>query len=386
MNERPDLSVDEMLRYSRHLNLPGFSQSEQLKLKAARVLVVGTGGLGAPVLQYLTAAGVGTIGLIDFDVVDVSNLQRQVLFSTHDVGKNKVEVAEKRLKALNPHVDLIVYNESLDSSNALEILKDFDIVADGTDNFPTRYLINDACVLLGKTNVHASVFRYEGQVSVFNYPGNNDERGPNYRDLFPNPPAPEFVSSCAEGGIIGVLPGIIGSMQALEIIKILIGKGQVLSGKVFIFDALSMNSRVLKFKKNPENPVSGNNRSITTLIDYEEFCGHHQQAEQHQAIDVAALYNWLSDDTKEFQLIDVREAVEFEAGNIGAESMPLSILESLVEHIQKDTPVVIHCKSGARSKKAISLLSKKYDYTNLYNLKGGIVAWKEKYALDLIVI
>lgn len=386
MNAKPDLSADEVLRYSRHLNLPDFSQSEQLKIKAASVLVVGTGGLGAPVLQYLTAAGVGTIGLIDFDVVDVSNLQRQVLFSTNDVGKSKVEVAEKRLKALNPHLNFVVYNEPLNSGNALEILKDFDIIADGTDNFPTRYLINDACVLLEKINVHASVFRYEGQVSVFNYPGQNGERGPNYRDLFANPPAPEFVSSCAEGGIIGVLPGILGSMQALEIIKIVIGKGQVLSGKVFIFDALSMHSRILSFDKNSKNPISGDNPTITALIDYEEFCGHNQQSEQHKAIDVVKLKEWLAVPGTEFQLIDVREKMEYETGNIDAESMPLSILESSVKNISKDKPVVIHCKSGARSKKAISLLSKKYGYTNLYNLTGGIVAWKEKYAPDLIVL
>ncbi|MEL6561126.1 MAG: molybdopterin-synthase adenylyltransferase MoeB [Bacteroidota bacterium] len=386
MNEKSDFSADELLRYSRHLNLPDFSQSEQLKLKSARVLVVGTGGLGAPVLQYLTAAGVGTIGLIDFDVVDVSNLQRQVLFSTNDVGKSKVEVAKRRLRALNPHLNFVVYNQPLNSENALEILEDFDIIADGTDNFPTRYLINDACVLLGKINVHASVFRYEGQVSVFNYPDQNGERGPNYRDLFANPPAPEFVSSCAEGGIIGVLPGILGSMQALEILKIIIGKGQILSGKIFIFDALSMHSRVLGFKKNAENPISGENPTITELIDYEEFCGHNQQSEQHRAIDVAKLQEWLAGSPVEFQLIDVRETTEYEVGNIGAESMPLSVLESLTEKIATDRPVVIHCKSGARSKKAISLLSKKYGYANLYNLTGGILAWKEKYAPDLIVL
>ena len=381
-----NLTSSELLRYSRHLNLPEFETSHQQKLKDAKVLVVGTGGLGAPLLQYLVAAGVGTIGLIDYDVIDISNLQRQVLFSTEDIGKSKTEVASEKLKALNPNINVLVYDEKLDSSNAMDIVAEFDVVADGTDNFPTRYLVNDACVLLKKVNVHASVFRFQGQVSVFNMPLKDGKRGPDYRDLFASPPPPEMVSSCAEGGVLGVLPGIMGSFQALEVIKVITGIGEVLSGKLLIIDTLTMNNNLLKFSKNPDNPVSGDNPSITQLIDYEEFCGHTAQKESPSEIDVSTLHDWSNKNSEEFQLIDVRETHEYEAGNINGETIPLSVLETMIDHISQDKKVVIHCKSGARSKKAISLLQKKYKFGNLYNLKGGILAWKDKYAPDLVVI
>lgn len=386
MDTKSTLSSQELLRYSRHLNLPDFGIAEQQKLNSAKVLVVGTGGLGSPVLQYLTAVGIGTIGLIDFDVVDLSNLQRQVLFTTDDVGKSKVFVAEKRLKAINPHIHFTTYNEALNNGNAIEIIKDFDIIVDGTDNFPTRYLINDACVLLNKVNVHASVFRYEGQVSVFNFQNNDGSRGPNYRDLFPKPPAPEFVSSCAEGGILGVLPGILGSIQALEVIKIIINNGETLSGRLFIFDAKSLNTRILKFNKNPENPISGDNPSITSLIDYKDFCGHNNsQTENLLSVNVETLKEWQQNDPYGYQLIDVREAHEYTLGNISGDLLPLSDLENLIDKISQEKKVVVHCKSGARSRKAITLLTKKYKLKKLYNLEGGIVAWKNKYDPDLSV-
>ncbi|MEM9326333.1 MAG: molybdopterin-synthase adenylyltransferase MoeB [Bacteroidota bacterium] len=374
------LSIQEQARYSRHLNLPQFGIATQEKLKSSRVLVVGTGGLGAPLLQYLTAAGVGTIGVVDFDVVDESNLQRQVLFGTSDIGKDKTSVAIERLKDQNPHVKFIEYKTRLDSSNALEIVRDYDVIADGTDNFPTRYLVNDACVLAGKTNVYASIFQFEGQVSVFNHLVDG-ERGPNYRDLFPSPPPPGMVPSCAEGGVLGVLPGIVGSIQAAEVIKVLTGIGSALVGRLFVFDALDFSARTLNVRKDPSNPISGSNPTIHALIDYEEFCGMK---------DEVAWIEWSVDQLRarrdEVILIDVREPYEYEAANIGGQLIPMGKLEEHLDEIPTRGHVVVHCKAGGRSAKAIQMLSEKHGYANLINLQGGILAWKERYNPDLAVI
>ena len=363
-------SKEELERYSRHLIIPEFNIEGQRKLKSARVLVVGTGGLGSPLLLYLTAAGVGTIGILDFDVVDDSNLQRQVLFSVDDVGNPKVEAAKKRLVGLNPHVNFIVHNIMLTSDNALDIIKDYDLVADGTDNFPTRYLVNDACVILGKPNVYASIFRFEGQVSVFNYKG-----GPHYRDLFPSPPPPGLVPSCAEGGVIGVLPGIIGSLQANEVLKILSGIGDTLSGRLFLFDALTFETRTLKVHKNPETP------EIKELIDYDQFCGLNLNGkankEDVKEITVEEL-KALQDSKEEYQLIDVREAYEYDICNLEGELIPLGAILDSVEKIASNKKVIVHCRSGARSATAITQLERKYNFDNLYNLKGGILAWADR--------
>src|SRR5687768_10473974 len=268
-----EFSKEELARYNRHIIIPEFGLESQQKLKAAKVLVVGSGGLGSPVLLYLAAAGVGTLGIIDFDVVDDSNLQRQILFGVESVGIPKVEAAKQRLVALNPHINIRLYNEQLTSKNALDIIRDYDVVADGTDNFPTRYLVNDACILTGKPNVYASIFQFEGQVSVFNYRNAKGEVGPNYRDLYPTPPPPGLVPSCAEGGVLGVLPGIIGSMQASEVIKVITGVGETLSGRFFIFDALNFETRTFKISRRDDNPINGKNPTIKDLIDYEQFCG-----------------------------------------------------------------------------------------------------------------
>ena len=272
-DQAPLFTKEELARYNRHIIIPGFGMEAQQKLKKAKVLVIGSGGLGSPVLLYLAAAGVGTLGIVDFDVVDDSNLQRQVLFGIDEIGKPKVEAARRRLAALNPYIQLNIYNTHLNSSNALDIVKDYDVIADGTDNFPTRYLVNDASVLLGKPNVYASIFQFEGQVSVFNYTDSNGNTGPNYRDLYPTPPPPGLVPSCAEGGVLGVLPGIIGSLQALEVIKVITGVGETLSGRFYIFDAVNFESRTFNIKRREDNPVNGKNPTITALIDYEQFCG-----------------------------------------------------------------------------------------------------------------
>ena len=362
------LSPEELARYSRHIVIPEFNIEGQQKLKAAKVLVVGSGGLGSPLLLYLTAAGVGTIGIIDHDVVDDSNLQRQVLFTVNDIGQSKAETAKTRLQQLNPHVKFNVYNKAFTSDNALEIIKDYDVVADGTDNFPTRYLVNDACVLSNKVNVYASIFRFEGQVSVFNFLNENNERGPNYRDLFPTPPPPGMVPSCAEGGVLGVLPGIIGSMQASEVIKVIAGVGEPLSGRLFLFDAASFTARVLKIKKN-------DNTAITELIDYDQFCGISVGKEKKiKEITVQALKDW-QDGGKDFQLIDVREPYEYEIANLGGQLIPLTTILDNVDLISKEKNVIIHCKSGARSAAAIELLKDVFPFENLYNLKGGILAY-----------
>ncbi len=379
-----DLSIEEKIRYSRHLNLPQFGVAAQQKLKESSVLVVGTGGLGAPLLQYLTAAGVGKIGIMDFDDIDTSNLQRQILFGTSDVGKRKTEVAHKRLKDLNPYVEFKIFDEPLNSENALEIIKDYDVVADGTDNFPTRYLVNDACVLNGKVNVYASIFQYEGQVSVFNLE-KNGQRGPNYRDLYPTPPPPGLVPSCAEGGVLGVLPGIVGSIQAMEVIKVLTGLGTPLSGKLFLFDALDFTTRKLNVRKDDDNPLTGNNPTITQLIDYDEFCGINPVSKSVKSISIEELKRMQSEKI-DFVLIDVREPHEYELGNIGGKLIPLSNIIKENALIPKDGTVIVYCKSGARSAKAIEQLDQKLGYTNLLNLDGGILAWKNAFAPELKVV
>ncbi|MEM7551050.1 MAG: molybdopterin-synthase adenylyltransferase MoeB [Bacteroidota bacterium] len=373
-------SKEELERYSRHLIIPDFNIEGQRKLKSAKVLVVGTGGLGSPLLLYLTAAGVGTIGIVDFDVVDETNLQRQVLFTVDDVGKPKSEVAKRRLSALNPNVNLIVHNTQLTSENALDIIKDYDVVADGTDNFPTRYLVNDACVLLDKVNVYASIFRFEGQASVFNYKDKEGKLGPNYRDLFPTPPPPGLVPSCAEGGVIGVLPGILGSLQANEVIKVIAGVGEPLSGRLFLFDALTFETRTLKVHRDPENPLNGKNPSQTGLIDYDQFCGienGNKSGIKTKEISVGELQELRQNDA-DFQLIDVREPYEYEIAKIDGKLIPLGEIEGHVNEIASDKQVVVHCRSGVRSAKAIKLLEKKYGFTNLYNLKGGILAYADE--------
>jgi molybdopterin/thiamine biosynthesis adenylyltransferase/rhodanese-related sulfurtransferase/molybdopterin converting factor small subunit len=374
---------EELARYNRHIIIPGFGMEAQLKLRAAKVLVIGSGGLGSPVLLYLAAAGVGTIGIVDFDVVDDSNLQRQVLFGVDEIGKPKVEAARRRLEGLNPYINLHIYNTHLNSQNALEILKDYDVIADGTDNFPTRYLVNDASVLLGKPNIYASIFQFEGQVSVFNYRNAQGELGPNYRDLYPTPPPPGLVPSCAEGGVLGVLPGIIGSLQALEVIKVITGIGDTLAGRFYIFDALNFESRTFTIRRRKDNPVNGENPTITALIDYEQFCGMRAVEERHlKEITAKELYDWQVRGEK-FQLIDVREPHEYDIVNIGAELIPLGSVAANSEKIDRDIPVVVHCKVGGRSAKAIRELEEKFGFNNLYNLKGGILAYIDEVQPEL---
>lgn len=382
-NQQQLFTKDELARYNRHIIIPDFGIDAQAKLKKAKVLVIGSGGLGSPLLLYLAAAGVGTLGIVDFDVVDDSNLQRQVLFGVEDVGQPKTEAAKKRLQSLNPFIQINTYNTRITSANILEILNDYDLVADGTDNFPTRYLVNDAAVLSGKPNVYASIFQFEGQVSVFNYKDENGNTGPNYRDLYPLPPPPGLVPNCAEAGVLGVLPGIIGSLQGLEVIKVITGIGETLSGRFFNFDALTFETRTFNIKRNPENPLNGKNPTIKTLIDYEAFCGIKGQDENPlKEISVKELYEWqVSGD--DYQLIDVRELHEFEIANIGGELFPLSTVTSVADKISRNKKVVIHCKMGGRSAKAIRQLQEEFGFDNLYNLKGGIIAWIDEIQPEL---
>ncbi|MDE3105482.1 MAG: molybdopterin-synthase adenylyltransferase MoeB [Acidobacteriota bacterium] len=391
-NELPKLSNDEIARYSRHLILPEVGLEGQQKLKAARVLCVGTGGLGAPLALYLAAAGIGTLGLIDFDVVDKSNLQRQVIHSTHTVGMLKVDSAEKMLLGLNPNLNVVKYNTMLTSANALEIFKDFDIIADGTDNFQTRYLVNDACVLTGKPNAYGSIFRFEGQASVF-----ATEDGPCYRCLYPEPPPPGLVPSCAEGGVLGILPGLVGIIQATEVIKMVLGIGDSLAGRLLLVDALGMNFRSLKLRKNPDCPVCGTHPTVTELIDYDQFCGIEKPKEvgplevaQNQAVADAPVVDGIPQITVEelklkldakvdFFLLDVREPHEYPIANLGAPLIPVGQLEARLGEIaaEKDREVIIHCRSGARSQKA-ALILKQAGFTNVSNLSGGVLAWADK--------
>ncbi len=379
------LTKEELERYSRHIIIPDFNIEGQNKLKSAKVLVVGCGGLGAPLLSYLVAAGVGTIGIVDYDVVDQSNLHRQVLFTLEDVGKPKVEVAVQRLKAQNPFVNIEIYHTKLTSDNALKIIGNYDVIADGTDNFPTRYLVNDACVLSRKVNVHASIYRFEGQLSVFNYTDREGTISPNYRDLFPTPPPPELVPNCAEGGVIGVLPGIMGSLQANEVIKVICGIGEPLAGKLFIFDTLSFENRILKFKRTSSNPLNGEHPTQVGLIDYEAFCGNKLSEEsdkENQQISVEVLHQ-MRQNKEDFQLIDVRNPYEYEIANIGGLLIPLESLENNIHQIVTKKKVVIHCRSGQRSASAVRLLQEKYGFKNVLNLAGGISAWAESIDHDM---
>ncbi len=355
-------SKQELARYARHFALPDFGVEGQKKLKYSRVLVVGAGGLGCPVLLYLAAAGVGHIGIIDGDVVDDSNLQRQVLYTVADVGKSKALAAKERLLAMNPHIDIQAFTQHLTVENALDIISKYDVVADGTDNFPTRYLVNDACVLTGKVNVYASIFRFEGQISVFNLTQNDGERGVNYRDIFPTPPPAGLIPDCAEGGVLGVLPGIIGAMQASEVIKVLTNIGEPLAGRLFLFDAQTFTAKSLKIKKNAHY------EPIKQLIDYEIFCGVKTVAIPE--ISVSELKQMQAQNI-DFQLIDVREPYEYAVSNIGAILYPLSILPEKAVFLSKKTPIVVHCQSGARSAKAIAALQK-LGFDNAVSLKGGI--------------
>jgi molybdopterin/thiamine biosynthesis adenylyltransferase/rhodanese-related sulfurtransferase/molybdopterin converting factor small subunit len=379
----PLFTKEELARYNRHIIIPGFGMEAQLKLKAAKVLVIGSGGLGSPVLLYLAAAGVGTLGIVDFDVVDDSNLQRQVLFGVDEVGKPKVEAAKRRLEALNPYIRIQLHNTHINSQNALDIIKDYDVIADGTDNFPTRYLVNDASVLLGKPNVYASIFQFEGQVSVFNYRDSQGKLGPNYRDLYPTPPPPGLVPSCAEGGVLGVLPGIIGSLQALEVIKVITGVGETLSGRFYIFDALNFENRTFTIKPREDNPINGKNPTITALIDYEQFCGMRAVEEKPlKEITAKELYD-LQVKGDPFQIIDVREPHEYDIVNIGAELIPLATVADNSDRVDRDKKVIVHCKMGGRSAKAIRELEEKFGFTNLYNLKGGILAYIDEVQPEL---
>src|SRR5690242_8107672 len=357
--EPATLSKDEILRYSRHLIIPEVGIEGQQKLKAAKVLLVGTGGLGAPLGLYLAAAGVGRIGLVDFDVVDFTNLQRQVIHSTNDVGRKKLDSAAEKMQAINPHIELVKHEVALSSENALDILKDYDIVVDGTDNFPTRYLVNDACVLLGKPNVYGSIFRFEGQATVFAYEG-----GPCYRCLYPEPPPPGLVPSCAEGGVLGILPGTIGLIQATETVKLILGIGEPLIGRLLLYDALGMKFRELKLRKNPECPACGEQRTITKLIDYHQFCGvpqpsaaPAQEAKVNEGEVEVTEVKAMLDRGDKFLLLDVREPHEYKICNIpGAKLIPLGEVPQRLHELDKSADIVIHCKSGMRSAKACGIL------------------------------
>jgi sulfur-carrier protein adenylyltransferase/sulfurtransferase len=370
------LSNEEILRYSRHLIMPEVGMEGQLKLKRARVLLVGTGGLGAPLGLYLAAAGVGTIGVVDFDKIDFTNLQRQIMFSNTDVGRPKIEAAADRLGALNPDIRIERYETQLTSDNALDILRDYDIVVDGTDNFPTRYLVNDACVLLGKPNVYGSIFRFEGQASIFGYPD-----GPCYRCLYPEPPPPGLVPSCAEGGVLGVLPGIIGSIQAMETLKLIIGKGEPLAGRLLLFDGLGMKFRELKLRKNPECPVCGKNPTVTKLIDYVEFCGiRGEEAPAPQTTVPEMTPRELKarlDRGDDLYILDVREPHEFQICNIGGHLIPLGDLSRRVNELDSAREIVAHCRSGKRSAEAAEFL-RSAGFRKIWNLKGGILAWSDE--------
>lgn len=378
--DKVEFSKEELERYSRHLIIPEFNIEGQRKLKASSVLVIGSGGLGSPLLLYLAAAGVGRIGIVDFDTVDASNLQRQVLFSLDDVGNSKAESAKKRLQSLNPHIKIEVHDTMFTEANARALVKQYDVVADGTDNFPTRYLVNDACVLEQKVNVYASIYRFEGQASVFNELLSDGTRGPNYRDLFPSPPPPGLVPSCAEGGVIGVLPGIMGSLQALEVIKVITGIGDTLSGRLFLFDATLFSTRTLKIRKNKNNPLTGENPTQTELINYQQFCGLSEDPSEEkpvESISVLELESWREKGVAHV-LIDVREPFEFGIAEIGGDLIPQSTVSESRDRIPKDITVVIHCRSGKRSANVIRELESKFGYTNLKNLRGGILAWQEE--------
>ena len=378
------LSAEELRRYARHVILPEVGIEGQRALKASRVLAVGAGGLGSPLALYLAAAGVGTLGLVDFDVVDESNLHRQLLFGTADVGRPKLEAAARRLRDVNPHVEIVRFEERLTSDNALEILRGFDVVADGTDNFPTRYLVNDACVMLGKPNVYASIFRFEGQASVF-----WAERGPCYRCLYAEPPPPGFVPSCAEGGVLGVLPGLLGTIQATETIKVLLGIGEPLVGRLLLVDTLGMRFRELRVRKDPACAVCGPRPTVTSLIDYEEFCGGSEaETVPAQVLSSAPMHDVPEitvdelkakrDRGERFTLVDVREPREWAVSDIsGSVKIPLGSLAQSLDKLAQEDEIVVYCRSGARSANAVQFLAGR-GYAGAKNLVGGINRWAER--------
>jgi sulfur-carrier protein adenylyltransferase/sulfurtransferase len=379
-----ELTKDEILRYSRHLILPEVGLEGQKKLKAAKVLMVGAGGLGAPLGLYLAASGVGRVGIVDFDVVDFTNLQRQVIHGTKDVGRKKLDSAADSMLDINPYMQVDKFDAAITSENALDIIKDYDMVVDGTDNFPTRYLINDACVLLKKPNVYGSIFRFEGQATIF-----ATEGGPCYRCLYPEPPPPGLVPSCAEGGVLGILPGTIGLIQATEAIKLILGIGESLVGRLLLYDALAMRFRELKLRRNPECPVCGDHPSIHELIDYHQFCGVPNPAEvvpvaeplpgyvSDTEIDAVALKAKLDHGDK-FQFIDVREPHEYQIASIpGAKLIPLGDVPKRVGELDPSAETIVHCKMGGRSAKACDFL-RQSGFKNVKNMIGGITAWSDK--------
>ena len=373
----PELSKDEILRYSRHLIMPEVGMGGQLRLKQAKVLCIGVGGLGSPLTLYLAAAGVGRLGIVDFDVVDFTNLQRQVIHGTADVGKPKLASAQESIHAINPNVEVVGYETRLTSENALQLFAGFDIIVDGTDNFPTRYLVNDACVLLGKPNVYGSIFRFEGQASVF-----YAREGPCYRCLYPEPPPPGLVPSCAEGGVLGVLPGILGCIQAMETIKLIIGQGQPLIGRLLVFDALGVKFRELKLRKDPDCPVCGTHPTITRLIDYEQFCGIRGEEHTSTMVGIPEItpqeVKKLMDDKHPFVLIDVRDPHEFQICRIpGSTLIPLAEVPKRMHELDSTQEIVVHCRSGQRSARAVDLLMKA-GFRKIHNMKGGILAWSDQ--------
>ncbi|MEO6828198.1 MAG: molybdopterin-synthase adenylyltransferase MoeB, partial [Acidobacteriaceae bacterium] len=376
--EAATLTPEEVGRYSRHLILPEVGEAGQLKLKAARVLCIGAGGLGAPLTMYLAAAGVGTIGIVDFDVVEMSNLHRQVIHGTSDIGRSKLDSAEDSLNAINPNVKILKYETKLTSENALEIFKDFDIVADGTDNFPTRYLVNDACVLSGIPNVYASIYRFEGQASVF-----GAEEGPCYRCLYPEPPPPGLVPSCAEGGVLGILPGLLGIIQATEVLKLILGQGDPLVGRLLLVDTLGMHFRELKLKKNPDCTLCGAHPTVTKLIDYAEFCGIPPKSTT-PATEVNGVPQMPPTELKRRMdagenifVLDVREPYEFSIAQIGGHLIPLGDLPQRASELDPEREMVVHCKSGGRSQRAAEFLSQ-HGFKKIHNLAGGINAWSDQ--------
>ena len=369
----PPLDNEEIARYSRHLILPEVGMEGQQRLKAASVLCIGAGGLGSPLALYLAAAGVGRIGIVDFDVVDVSNLQRQVLHGTSGVGTSKLESARARLHDLNPHVQVDTYEEALTSDNALELLAGYDVIVDGTDNFPTRYLVNDACVLLGKPNVYGSIFRFEGQASVFGHDG-----GPCYRCLYEEPPPPGLIPSCAEGGVLGILPGIIGVIQATETVKIILGKGTSLSGRLLLYDALEMEFRQLKLRKNPDCVICSERATQTQLIDYQRFCGapalEAEEPQRYEDLSVKEISQRLADGWEPF-ILDVRKQHEADIVTIDADALiPHEDVGTRITEVPRDRDILVHCKLGGRSAQAAQVLGRA-GYEGVFNMAGGITAW-----------
>ena len=376
VDKKIQLSREELIRYHRHIIMPEVGLAGQMKLKASRVLIVGAGGLGSPAALYLAAAGIGKLGIVDFDVVDVTNLQRQILYSTNDVGRPKLEAARESIKGINPNVEIHTYDARLTSDNALIILRDYDVIVDGTDNFPTRYLVNDACVLLGKPNVYGSIFRFEGQITVF-----DAKQGPCYRCLYASPPPPGLVPSCAESGVLGVLPGIIGSLQALETIKILIGKDRPLIGRLLLFDALKNTFRELTLRKNPDCPICGNHPTIHALIDYEQFCGgtpspQKEKQDNQDEITPEKLKQRL-DRGDDMFILDVREPHEYEIAHLNGYLIPLGELPQRLSELQPSHEIIVYCRTGRRSAKAVDFL-KHNGFHRVRNLIGGIDAWAER--------